>query len=32
MLIQQLHGVARIGNVQPLRPRAPWPGAEGVDA
>jgi hypothetical protein len=25
-------GVARIGNVQPLRPCASWPGAEGVDA
>jgi len=28
MLIQQLHGVVRIGNVQPLRPRNSRPGSE----
>jgi len=28
LLIQQLHGVARVANVQPLRPRIPRPPGE----
>jgi predicted signal transduction protein with EAL and GGDEF domain len=32
MLIQQLHGVVRIANVQPLRPRIPRPTGESTSS